>query len=130
MEKKLQIKEKIFDEELKKVKSNSLKTEIALRSKQEEIRNQLEKTKQFRGESVTDENCFSETNGHKINPVKNADVGLLHEREDHSGDAKRASLVEKFNNANKSANAVDSPMKMLFEKARKKSISGRNKFNV
>lgn len=105
MEKKLEIKEKIFDEELKKVKSISLKTEIALRSKQEEIRNQLEKTKQIQNENIS----LHENSNSK------ADVNDLGRK------SARASFVGNFQNVN-TTSVVDSPMKMLFEKARKKSV--------
>ena len=112
MEKKLEIKERIFDEELKKVKSNSLKTEIALRSKQEEIRNQLEETKKHNDENKSgDENSIINLKDVEIN-----------------GKNGRPSLAEKFQNNNTTTTSVDSPMKMLFEKARKKSI-GRSKMN-
>ena len=101
-----------FDEELKKVKSNSLKTEIALRSKQEEIRNQLEETKKHNDENKSgDENSIINLKDVEINE-KNG----------------RPSLAEKFQNNNTTTTSVDSPMKMLFEKARKKSI-GRSKMN-
>ena len=91
-----------------------MKTEIALRSKQEEIRNQLEKTKQIQNENIS----LNENSNSK------ADVNDLGRK------SARASFVGNFQNVN-TTSVVDSPMKMLFEKARKKSVGkGRREKNM
>ena len=90
------------------MKTNSLKTEIALRSKQEEIRNQLEVAKKQNFRDVSNENG-PETSKSSI-----------------SAPIEKALFSERQNNTNSN---VDSPMKMLFEKARKKSI-GRSKISM
>ena len=101
MQQKLEVKEKEFDTELKKMKTNSLKTEIALRSKQEEIRHELKVARK--------QNCSDSSN----------------ENEPNNSKSSISAPIEKvlFSERQKSTNGnVDSPMKMLFEKARKKSI--------
>ena len=108
IQQKLEVKKREFDTELKKVKTNSLKTEIALRSKQEEIRNELEVAKKQNFRDVSNENG-PETSKSSI-----------------SAPIEKVLFSERQNNTNSN---VDSPMKMLFEKARKKSI-GRSKISM